>query len=167
MNSRTSRASISTLLSMVPLLALWTLMAPPAPAFTEPTAPPQPFGPVPSPRQLRWHELETYAFLHFGVNTFTDKEWGYGDESPSIFQPTDFDADQIVTSLKAGGMKAVILTCKHHDGFCLWPSKYTEHSVKCVPRSLLRGLLVLPLLEHQHVSAFHRSSVVCLVGCSL
>jgi alpha-L-fucosidase len=74
--------------------------------------------------------MEIYSFLHFTVNTFTGKEWGYGDEDPSIFNPTEFDADAIIEALKAGGMTAVILTCKHHDGFCLWPTKTTEHCIR-------------------------------------
>jgi alpha-L-fucosidase len=93
-------------------------------------APPAPYGPLPSARQLHWHALEFYGFLHFTVNTFTDREWGYGDESPDIFQPEEFDADQIVATARDGGMKGLILTCKHHDGFCLWPSRYTTHSVR-------------------------------------
>lgn len=89
-----------------------------------------PFGAVPTERQLRWQRQELCAFLHFTVNTFTGKEWGYGDEDPNLFAPTDFDADAIISDLKAGGMKCVILTCKHHDGFCLWPTKTTERCVR-------------------------------------
>lgn len=87
----------------------------------------------PSSRQLLVEQMEFYAFAHFTVNTFTDKEWGDGTESPSIFNPTAFDANQWVDALLAAGIKGLILTCKHHDGFCLWPSAYTEHSVKNSP----------------------------------
>ena len=92
--------------------------------------PPQPYGPLPTTRQLLWHDIEFYGFVHFTVNTFTDKEWGYGDEAEKVFNPTAFDADQIARTAKDAGMKGLVLTCKHHDGFCLWPSQYTEHSVK-------------------------------------
>lgn len=96
-------------------------------------APPDPFGVVPTERQLAWHELEFYGFLHFTVNTFTGREWGYGDESPELFNPARLDASQWTRVARDVGMKGLILTAKHHDGFCLWPSRYTEHSVRNSP----------------------------------
>jgi alpha-L-fucosidase len=111
---------------------------------------PAPYGATPTVRQLAWSELEFYNFLHFTVNTFTDKEWGYGDESPSIFNPNAFDADSMIEDLKAAGSKGVILTCKHHDGFCLWPTKTTERSVKNSPFRGGNGDVVREVVEAAH-----------------
>ena len=120
--------------------------------MTKPALSPAPFGPVPSARQLGWHALEYYGFLHFTVNTFTGKEWGYGDEPEAVFAPKSFNADQIVGAAAAGGMAGLILTCKHHDGFCLWPSRYTEHSVKGSPWRNGRGDVVREIAESCTIS---------------
>ena len=109
--------------------------------------PPSAFGPTPSQAQLEWHKMEMNAFVHFTLNTYTGKEWGYGDESPSIFNPSSFDANQWVQTFKDTGFKGVILTCKHHDGFCLWPSSYTEHSVKNSPFQNGKGDVVKEVAE--------------------
>ncbi len=97
---------------------------------------------VPSRRQLKYQQLEFYSFIHFTVNTFTGKEWGDGTESPSIFNPAKLDAKQWVNALKSAGMRGLILTCKHHDGFCLWPSKFTDHTVAKSPYKDGRGDIV-------------------------
>lgn len=88
---------------------------------------------VPSQRQLNHQSLEFYSFVHFTVNTYTGREWGDGSESPSIFNPCKLDASQWVRSVKSAGMRGLILTCKHHDGFCLWPSQYTNHTLVYSP----------------------------------
>jgi len=102
---------------------------------------------IPSDRQLRWQQLELTGFLHFGINTFTGREWGDGTESPQIFNPTALDAGQWVKTCKDAGIKQVILTAKHHDGFCLWPSRYTEHSVKNSPWKNGKGDVVKETAE--------------------
>ncbi len=99
-------------------------------ACTTHTAPPAPYGAVPSTDQINWQQLEYYMFIHLGPNTFNDVEWGDGKEDPKSFNPTGLDCRQWAATAKAAGMKGVIITAKHHDGFCLWPSKYSTHTVR-------------------------------------
>ena len=115
----------------------------------------QPIAPlpvVPSFEQQAYQQQETVGFIHFSINTFTGKEWGYGDESPSLFNPTALNAEQWVIAAKDGGLKELILTTKHHDGFCLWPSAYTEHSVKNSPYKNGKGDVVREFVDacHKH-----------------
>lgn len=120
---------------------------PAIPALARAGAVPKPYGAVPSPRQWRWHGREQYAFVHFSINTFTDKEWGFGDEDPKLFDPKDFDADQIVAAAKAGGLEGLILTAKHHDGFCLWPTTRTEHCIRNSPYKDGKGDIVREMAD--------------------
>ncbi|HSN49809.1 MAG TPA: alpha-L-fucosidase, partial [Bacteroidales bacterium] len=111
---------------------LWFLI-PNFSSSQEKVDPPKPIYPIPSPSQMAWHEMEMNAFIHFGINTFTDQEWGMGNENPMLFNPGNVNTRQWVSVLKEAGFKGIILTCKHHDGFCLWPSQYTDYSIKSSP----------------------------------
>ncbi|AZA80464.1 alpha-L-fucosidase [Chryseobacterium lactis] len=93
----------------------------------------QPYGVTPSERQLAWHDVEVYGLIHFTPTTFENKEWGYGDADPKIFNPSQFDAEQIIKAAKAGGLKGIILVAKHHDGFALWPTHTTSYNISKSP----------------------------------
>ena len=104
-------------------------------------------NPLPTAAQLKWHENNFYLFMHFGPNTFTNKEWGDGKEKTEVFNPQQLDTDQWCRIAKNAGAKGIIITAKHHDGFCLWPSKYTEHSMKNSPYKNGKGDIVRETAE--------------------
>ncbi|MDO4948848.1 MAG: alpha-L-fucosidase [Bacteroidales bacterium] len=124
-------------------LAIITIMM----SACKPVTAPEPFGAVPSEQQLAWHELEYYAFIHFSMNTFTDQEWGDGGTPVSAFNPDKLDVHQWVNTCKDAGMKGIMITAKHHCGFCLWPSAYTEYSVKNSPWKDGKGDIIKELSE--------------------
>lgn len=94
---------------------------------------PAPYGPIPTAAQLNWHEMELYCLIHFTPTTFQNKEWGFGDAPPELFNPLQFDADQIASVAKSAGFNGLISVAKHHDGFCLWPTKTTDYNISKSP----------------------------------
>jgi len=111
---------------------------------------PAPYGAIPSERQLKWHEMEMYTLVHYTPTTFQNKEWGFGDADPKIFNPSDFDANQIAAAAAAGGFKGLISVAKHHDGFCLWPTKTTDYSISSSPWQQGKGDMVKDLMHASH-----------------
>ena len=127
---------------MVMMMVLWTAMT-----ATAQNATVNPCGPTPNANQLRWQDMEMYAFIHYSLNTYTDQEWGFGNEDPKLFNPSDLDCRQWARVCKQAGMKGIIFTAKHHCGFCMWPSAYTEYSVKNSPWKDGKGDVVRELAE--------------------
>jgi alpha-L-fucosidase len=122
-----------TILTLFACLSLCTVFAQTAP---------KPYGPLPTIGQLQWQETGMYCIIHYGLDTYTDKEWGYGDEDPQLLNPSNFDAMQIVGAAKAGGFKGIVVVAKHHDGFCMWPTKTTEHNISKSPYKDGKGDIV-------------------------
>lgn len=128
-------------------LAYLLFAIPFAETYAQKVEAPKPYGALPTQAQLEYAEMELTGFVHFTTNTFTNKEWGYGDEDPSIFNPSDFDVNQIVKAFKAAGIRGLILTCKHHDGFCMWPTKTTDHNISKSPWKGGKGDMVKEFAE--------------------
>lgn len=141
MNSNQSNSMIRYSIYVIILLVFTAFIS------CKPTKAPEPVGPVPSENQMRWQEMEYYAFIHFSLNTYTDQSWGFGDEDVNLFNPADLDARQWARICKEAGMKGIIITAKHHCGFCLWPSEYTEYSVKNAPWKDGKGDVVRELAD--------------------
>ena len=116
-------------------------------SITQAQVVPSSCGPVPTENQLRWQEMEMYAFIHYSMNTYTDEEWGFGNEDLNLFNPSDLDCSQWARVCKQAGMKGIIFTAKHHCGFCMWPSEYTEYTVKNTPWKNGKGDVVRELAD--------------------
>ena len=125
----------------------WLILVLVSTALTSCVQRPEPSQPVPTAQQLEWQQLETYAFIHFGLNTFNDMEWGFGNTPSYTFNPTNLDCEQWAKTLKTSGMKGVILTAKHHDGFCLWPTETTDYCIRNTYYKNGKGDLVKELAD--------------------